>query len=138
MQPNGTLLFPAINVTDFVTNNKVMSLFPPDIVPFVLKCRIVFIYVVFGWVLWITGWWVRRKFDWRFSFAASTVALGEQEQLFSVGVLGVWKCKSCWRFRVENGANGVGVLGSLNTALLHHFFQLFWLLHLLSLLLSWV
>ena len=52
MQPNGTLLFPAINVTDFVTNNKVMSLFPPDIVPFVLKCRIVFIYVVFGWVLW--------------------------------------------------------------------------------------
>ncbi|KAG4909289.1 hypothetical protein JHK87_055405 [Glycine soja] len=39
MQPNGTLLFPAINVTDFVTNNKVMSLFPPDIVPFVLKLK---------------------------------------------------------------------------------------------------
>ena len=72
----------------------------------------------------------------RFSFAASTVALAEQEQLFSVGVLGVWKRKSCWRFRVENGANGVGVLGSLNTTLLHHFFQLFWLL--LSLWLSWV
>ncbi|KAH1232683.1 Adenosylhomocysteinase [Glycine max] len=28
MQPNDTFLFPAINVNDFVTNNKVMSLFP--------------------------------------------------------------------------------------------------------------
>ncbi|KAG4980701.1 hypothetical protein JHK82_033952 [Glycine max] len=39
MQLNGTFLFPTINVNDFVTNNKVMSLFPPDLVPFCVKMK---------------------------------------------------------------------------------------------------
>ena len=35
MQPNGTLLFPAINVNDSVTKSKVMSLLLPDLVLFI-------------------------------------------------------------------------------------------------------
>ena len=44
-----------------------------------------------------------RQSKWRFRFAASTTALADQEQ--------------------GGSANGVGVLGSLNTALIHHFFS---------------
>ena len=71
------------------------------------------------------GEW-RHQSNWRVTFAARTTALADQEQLLQqeqggsgsangVGVLGVWKRKWCWHFRVEYGANGVGILGCLNT-----------------------